>query len=58
MPVPKRKTPRAKTRHRKSHWKSVVPTYSACPQCRQAKAPHQVCRNCGYYAGRQVVDVE
>ena len=58
MPVPKRKTPRARTRQRKSQWKSVAPTYAACPQCRQAKAPHQVCRNCGYYAGRQVVDVE
>ena len=58
MPVPKRKTPRAKTRHRRAHWKSAAPTYSACPQCRQAKAPHLVCRNCGYYAGRRAIDVE
>jgi large subunit ribosomal protein L32 len=58
MPVPKRKTPRAKSRHRRSQWKSTAPTYSACPQCRQAKAPHQVCRNCGYYAGREVIEVE
>jgi large subunit ribosomal protein L32 len=58
MPVPKRKTPRAKSRHRRSQWKSAAPTYAACPQCRQAKAPHQVCRNCGYYAGREVIEVE
>jgi ribosomal protein L32 len=58
MPVPKRKTPRAKTRHRRSHWKSVAPTYASCPQCRQAKLPHTVCQNCGYYGGRQVVEVE
>ncbi|HEV3399974.1 MAG TPA: 50S ribosomal protein L32 [Actinomycetes bacterium] len=58
MPVPKRKTPRAKTRHRRSHWKSAAPTYASCPQCRQAKLPHTVCQNCGYYGGRQVVEVE
>jgi large subunit ribosomal protein L32 len=58
MPVPKRKTPRAKTRHRRAHWKSAAPTYSSCPQCRQAKLPHTVCMNCGYYGGRQVVEVE
>ncbi|HKE99291.1 MAG TPA: 50S ribosomal protein L32 [Actinomycetes bacterium] len=58
MPVPKRKTPRAKSRHRRAHWKASAPTYSVCPQCRQAKPPHLVCRNCGYYAGRQVVEVE
>ena len=50
--------PRAKTRHRRSHWKSVAPTYASCPQCRQAKLPHTVCQNCGYYGGRQVVAVE
>lgn len=58
MPVPKRKTPRAKSRHRRSQWKSAAPTYAACPQCRQAKAPHLVCRNCGYYGGREVIEVE
>jgi large subunit ribosomal protein L32 len=58
MPVPKRKTPRAKSRHRRSQWKSAAPTYAACPQCRQAKAPHHVCRNCGYYGGREVIEVE
>jgi large subunit ribosomal protein L32 len=29
-----------------------------CPQCQEAKAPHQVCANCGYYKGRQVKAVE
>ena len=34
------------------------PTYSECPQCHQPKLPHRVCGNCGYYAGRQAIEVE
>ncbi|MEA2466748.1 MAG: large subunit ribosomal protein, partial [Thermoleophilaceae bacterium] len=26
-----------------------------CPQCHEPKLSHRVCRNCGYYAGREVV---
>lgn len=28
-----------------------------CSHCRAAAIPHIVCKNCGYYAGRQVIDV-
>jgi len=31
--------------------------YSRCGHCAASKLPHIVCKNCGYYAGRQVVDV-
>lgn len=58
MAVPKRKTTRAKRDQRRSHWKGEPPTYSVCPQCRQPKLPHRVCGNCGYYGGRQAVEVE
>ena len=34
------------------------PPYAECPQCHQPKIPHRVCGNCGYYAGRQAVEVE
>jgi large subunit ribosomal protein L32 len=29
-----------------------------CPQCQEAKQPHMVCSNCGYYNGRQVKAVD
>ena len=58
MPVPKRKQSRSNTRARKANWKSTVPTYAECPQCHQPKRPHTVCGNCGYYDGREVVEVE
>jgi large subunit ribosomal protein L32 len=58
MAVPKRRKTRSKMRMRRAHWRTEAPAYSSCPQCRQPKLPHRVCRNCGYYAGRQVVDTE
>jgi large subunit ribosomal protein L32 len=58
MPTPKRKTPKSKTNSRRSQWKTTAPTYAECPQCHQPKLPHRVCANCGYYGGRQVIEVE
>jgi large subunit ribosomal protein L32 len=58
MAVPKKKQSKTRTRKRAANWKATTPPYSACPQCRQPKLPHRVCANCGYYAGRQAIDVE
>ena len=30
---------------------------AACDRCGQSRPPHTLCQNCGYYAGRQVIDV-
>ena len=58
MATPKGRTTKAKSRSRAANWKAAAPTYSECPQCRQPKLPHRVCANCGYYRGRQAVEVE
>jgi large subunit ribosomal protein L32 len=59
MPVPKRKTPRAKTRSRRAAiWRLDAPARSLCPNCQAVKLPHTVCSNCGWYRGRQVVEVD
>jgi len=29
-----------------------------CPQCHTPKLPHRVCGNCGYYNGREVVEIK
>ncbi|HXR21016.1 MAG TPA: 50S ribosomal protein L32 [Acidimicrobiales bacterium] len=58
MAVPKKKTSKSHTRtKRASAWTMTVPARSVCPQCRQAKVPHTVCSNCGWYKGRQAVEV-
>lgn len=58
MPVPKRKMSRSATRHRKAQWKLSVPTNATCPQCHAPKAPHRACGKCGYYKGREVVEID
>ena len=57
MPVPKRKTSRSNTRHRRSSWKAAVPALSPCGQCKTPKPSHIACPTCGTYAKRQVLDV-
>ena len=58
MAVPKKKTSKAKSRSRRaSNWRLSAPPRSICPQCRQAKLPHVVCPNCGWYNDRQAIDV-
>jgi large subunit ribosomal protein L32 len=59
MAVPKRKMSRSRTRHRKAQWMRVrKPTNATCKRCKSPIRPHTVCGVCGFYAGRQVVDVE
>ncbi len=59
MAVPKKKTSKAKSRSRRaSAWTLPLPARSICPQCKAAKRPHVVCRNCGWYAGRQAVEID
>ena len=58
MAVPKKKTSKAKSRSRRaSAWTLNAPARSLCPQCHNAKLPHVVCPTCGYYKGRQAIDV-
>jgi len=57
--VPKRKTSKAKTRSRRAaNWKLTAPSRSLCPRCGATKLPHVVCGECGWYHGRQAIDVE
>ena len=39
-------------------WRVVRYGPSLCPHCHQTKLPHVVCPNCGWYGGRQAVEVE
>jgi large subunit ribosomal protein L32 len=59
MAVPKKKTSKAKSRSRRaSAWRLDRPARSLCPRCSSAKRPHVVCPTCGWYGGRQAIDVD
>ncbi|MFA5947764.1 MAG: 50S ribosomal protein L32 [Candidatus Gracilibacteria bacterium] len=62
-PVPKRKTPKAKTRQRYGAFKTKTLTklanklnLVACKNCGEKKPSHQVCPDCGMYKGIQIID--
>jgi large subunit ribosomal protein L32 len=55
MAVPKDRTSRSKRDKRRSHHALAMPARSVCPKCREPKAPHRVCSNCGTYRNREVI---
>lgn len=55
MPVPKRKRSRARRDKRFAN-KGIKPKQiTACAQCKTPIAPHQVCKDCGFYKGVKVL---
>lgn len=58
MPNPKRRHSKSRSRKRRSHDALARVTTVACPNCQQPKLPHRVCPKCGYYGGRQVIEIE
>jgi large subunit ribosomal protein L32 len=58
MAVPKKKMSRMRTRQRKSQWKAHKPTMATCPRCKSPKLPHRVCKECGTYNGREVIETD
>jgi len=58
MANPKNRNSRTRRKMRRTHWKLQLKTLSRCSQCHEPKLAHRVCPNCGYYDGRQVVEVK
>ena len=55
MALPKRRQSKARSRKRRTHYKSNSVATTKCPQCGSAKMPHRACSNCGYYKGRPII---
>lgn len=54
--VPKTKVSRHRRGNRRQHQRLDAPTLVTCPQCSQLMRSHYVCKNCGSYRGRQVIE--
>lgn len=55
MPVPKRKRSRARRDSRFANKGIKIKSITACSNCKDAIAPHQACKACGYYKGEKVL---
>lgn len=57
MAVPKQRKTKSRRNQRRMHLHLKVPILHFCPKCGKPLLPHTACPNCGYYAGREVIDV-
>lgn len=48
---------RSHTGNRRSHHALKAKVFTKCSNCSQSKETHVVCKNCGFYRGRKVLDV-
>ncbi len=49
---------RAHTANRRSHHALKTPALAACTNCGATRRPHHMCLECGWYNGRQVIDLK
>lgn len=56
MAVPFRRTSKTRRDMRRTHFKLSVPGMVKCPQCGELKLAHRICKSCGNYKGKVVVE--
>ncbi|MCD6270539.1 50S ribosomal protein L32 [bacterium] len=57
MAVPKQRHTKSRRNKRRSHLSLNGPTLTKCEKCGRLILPHTVCPYCGFYKGREVVNV-
>lgn len=57
MPNPKRRHSNMRRDQRRTHYKAVAPTIGSCGNCGAPVLLHRVCGECGFYRGKQVMEV-
>ncbi|MDO8429135.1 MAG: 50S ribosomal protein L32 [Candidatus Daviesbacteria bacterium] len=54
---PKKRHSKARKRTRRAAISLASISLLKCTNCEQATIPHQVCKNCGFYAGKKVTSI-
>jgi large subunit ribosomal protein L32 len=57
-PHPKRKHSKGRRDRRRAHDALSARPLVACSNCGEMRLQHTVCQNCGYYDGKEVVEVK
>jgi large subunit ribosomal protein L32 len=55
--VPKKRHTKSSRNQRRMHLFLNTPSFAKCPKCGKAVLTHRVCAFCGYYKGREVINV-
>lgn len=58
MAVPKKKKSKSKVKKRRSTQGIKFKKPNICPKCKSPQLPHTVCKVCGTYKGREILDLE
>lgn len=58
MAVPKKRKSKSKRDMRRSHDHITMPNVSSCPQCHEPVLSHQICKNCGTYRGKTIIETK
>ena len=58
MAQPKRKHSKARRNSRRANYRLTAPSLATCPRCHQLMEPHHVCPTCGYYDGKEIVEIK
>jgi len=57
MGVPRAHSTRGQKGRRRSHLALSAKALSLCAQCKKPKLSHSVCIFCGYYGGKEIINV-
>lgn len=58
MGLPSKKTPKSKTKSRRSHHALRKVRLQECPKCKKSILPHRACLFCGTYRGKEVAVIK
>lgn len=58
MAHPKQKTSKSRRNKRRTHHAIEIPTLAECSNCGAAHEYHRACPECGFYRGRQVLNIK
>lgn len=54
---PKRRHSRARKGKRRASISLAIPNAVICPNCNSMMIAHSVCKNCGFYRGKEVINM-
>jgi large subunit ribosomal protein L32 len=57
-PLPKRKISKGRRDRRRAHDSLKAANLVQCSNCGEMRLPHTVCPSCGFYQGREIIEVE